>query len=195
VDRQGRNLGLGPVFFLTVLTCCGLTLFAASSLFTMFVILSLCFSLFFAFPVRHQAFHVCCSLCGESARGVHSTVVNVASHTHQDAFVGDYCGETNRALITNFETVSADESDFITSPFQTTYCTPLGRNATAAALAASGRPYPPSRTGLVGSTSATSQVPDELALLKYLDGITASGYDGVGDVCDCVCCTRLARGY
>jgi len=36
-------------------------------------------------------------------------------------------------------------------------------------------------------------VPNELALLKYLDGITASGYDGVGDVCDCVCCTELAH--
>lgn len=37
-------LGLDPVFFLTVSTCCGLTLFAASSLATAFVILSLCFS-------------------------------------------------------------------------------------------------------------------------------------------------------
>jgi len=43
VDK-GAILGLDPVFFLTVSTCCGLTLFAASSLVAAFVIPSLCFS-------------------------------------------------------------------------------------------------------------------------------------------------------
>jgi hypothetical protein len=62
----------------------------------------------------------------------------VASHTHQETFVGDYCGETSRALIT--VTVSADKAGVVTSPFQATYGTPLhhaankGRNVTAAGL-------------------------------------------------------------
>jgi len=75
--------------------------------------------------------------CAASTRGA-CIVLNVVSHTHQDAFVGDYCGETSRALIT--VTVSADKAGVVSSPFQATYGTPphhaanKGRNATAAAL-------------------------------------------------------------
>jgi hypothetical protein len=56
----------------------------------------------------------CCSLCGESA----CIVLNVASHTHQDAYVGDY--ETSRALITVNLSAAAGVVTIKNPPFDAT---------------------------------------------------------------------------
>ena len=53
-------------------------------------------------------------MCGESA----CIVLNVASHTHQDAYVGDY--ETSRALITVNLSAAAGVVTITNPPFDAT---------------------------------------------------------------------------